>query len=165
MDIIDYLKMMSSGSKLVLDRVQRPRTQKDSMEIILNSDELRNSIDNFVKNNDINLIYGITMTLKDEPNNPEFINDQINDEIMIYIKKYNKNLRLILVPEFGTRNGRLHYHGIISDYKKNVINFKNWWKRKRGLIRMEWRFTNINSWKEYIVKDYKVTGLKYIKHI
>ncbi len=70
-----------------------------------------------------------------------------------------KDIKYIMFPEY-TKNGNLHYHGIIWDeYQTVVMDCLKWWRRKYGFAKPELKLNSKFNWIKYITKDYGLTGL------
>lgn len=71
--------------------------------------------------------------------------------------QYDSEFKYILVAEKGSKNGRLHFHGLI--YLTNTRLLKH---IGRGIYRDEWFFNEFgaNNWQK--IKDYNVSCANYI---
>lgn len=75
-------------------------------------------------------------------------------------------INYIMCPEFGTKDGRLHYHCIFWDeYQTTVAKAMRWWTRNYGYVKPEMKINNISNWKNYCIKDSKIVGLGRIYNI
>ncbi len=89
----------------------------------------------------------------------------------------------ILIPEFD-KNSHLHYHGILFGYKVHIIKVCQWWRKKFGWVKPEYRLrfpycisNKVCSkscqvakqaklcWLHYMYKDIMITGLTSITSI
>lgn len=71
-----------------------------------------------------------------------------------------KTKKYILFPEFTSKKGNLHYHGIMWDsYEIEVMRSMKWWRKNYGFVRVELKLNSPYNWLKYITKDYMKTGL------
>lgn len=74
----------------------------------------------------------ITLTFDDS--NLERFGNNPNSAVRLFLdrcrKHFGKNIRHWIVPEFGTRRGRLHYHGILFDVGNTSLGYTlpRFWK-------------------------------------
>ncbi len=74
-------------------------------------------------------------------------------------KIWNKKSYLMR-PEFTSKNGNLHYHGLIYDtYDIETMRCLQWWRRTFGFVKPELQIRYEVKWIDYILKDYKKSGL------
>lgn len=104
-------------------------------------------------------VIGVTLTLKKKFHDSD--DSWLHREIQCKLIKSNtfKKLKYILVPEY-TKNGNLHYHGIIWDsYQLQYMKAIKWWRRNYGFVKPELKINNYANWTNYMFKDYYKTGL------
>lgn len=147
--------------------------------IRINRFDYKNILNHIVKN-DNDFLYGITLTFK---NKIKYIDGTIRDfesfeskklslyvqhKVETYFKRRNSPvIEIILFPEYGSTNLRLHYHGIIYGYPREVNRFRTWWYNLFGKNKFEGVIYNISSWVKYITKDINknTMNLIYINNI
>lgn len=136
----------------ILDQTQRKKGYYNpSIEFINN--KLNKIIDNSSD------VCGVTLTFRKSYHNDD--DKYIHKLVISTLKKSRiwKNKNYILFPEY-TKNGVLHYHGIIWDhYQSEVMSCVKWWRRKYGFVKPELELKNRYRWIEYITKNYGKTGL------
>ncbi len=104
-------------------------------------------------------VCGLTLTLKKKYHNDD--DKWIHRHIQAKINNSRvwKDIKYILIPEY-TKNGVLHYHGVIWDsYQIKVIKCVKWWRRTFGFVKPELKINKYSNWMKYIIKDYGKTGL------
>lgn len=103
--------------------------------------------------------YGATLTLcKWHNDDPLLIHREVEKKILAStIWKGNK---YIMFPEFGSKNGSLHYHGIFYDmYEVEFVRMMKWWRRTFGYVKIELEIRHYDCWIKYIIKDHGKVGL------
>lgn len=104
-------------------------------------------------------VCGVTLTLKKKYHNDDdkWMHRYIENKILK--SQAWKDKKYILVPEY-TKNGVLHYHGVIWDsYQIEVMKVAKWWRRHFGFVKPELKINNYKNWMNYMIKDYGKTGL------
>ncbi len=140
---------------VILDQTQRDFLDVD--EINVTRSVLLKKLHEIANYTDV---CGVTLTLKQKFHNENPID--IHRYIQMTLNKSYiwQNMKYILIPEFSSKGGHLHYHGVIWDsYQSEVMRGVNWWRRTYGFVKPEIELHHYDLWIKYIIKDYGKTGL------
>jgi len=109
---------------------------------------------------------GFTLTFKPKYHNEDDILLHRNVQYKLLRSNIWKKISYILIPEFTSKKGQLHYHGIIwNNYDTSVMKAIKWWRRIYGYAKPELRIRSRDNWIRYICKDFGKTGLWAITNI
>lgn len=126
---------------------------------------LRNSVSNIVLRKlkslgEFTQLSGFTFTFKSKFHSTDdkwlhrHVEEKIKKSHIWSFKNY------ILIPEFTSKNGNLHYHGVIwNAYDVEVMRCIKWWQTNFGFAKPELNIRNYGNWMTYITKDYLKSGL------
>ncbi len=156
-DLINIIKRKALGLE-VLDQTQRDfRSYNPAKEVILKKTK---EIEKFSDK------CGATLTLKKKYHNDDpLYMHRLVEAKLTKSTLWNKR-KYILFPEFGSKNGVLHYHGIFWDmYQIEFVKLINWWRRTFGFVKMELEIRHYDCWIKYITKEHGKTGLWTIYQI
>ncbi len=137
----------------ILDQTQRKKRDTYNPTIECIEKKLKYLINNYSD------IGGFTLTLKKKfhGDDDKWLHNHIEETIRK--SRVWKNKEYLLFPEY-TKNGVLHYHGIMWDeYQIEIMKCIKWWRRKFGFAKPELELKSKYNWIKYITKNYNKTGL------
>lgn len=109
--------------------------------------------------------HGFTFTFKQKfhQDDPKFLHNYVYNKISK--SRIWKNKKFVMFPEF-TKNGILHYHGVIIDeWQIESVRLINWWRRLFGFVKPELEVNNRDRFIKYITKDRNKNGLWSMSHL
>lgn len=143
MNLFDYY-----NSKTVCDLLDRSKTSKIKCHTYSKYREILKNIKSDY--------HGVTLTFKSKFLEEDPLDlHRIVQQVLSNSTLWNKQ-RYYLFPEF-TKNGNLHYHGvIIGCYEVTTMRMINMWRRKFGFVKPELQIQHHNEWMDYITKSSNV---------
>lgn len=140
-NILDYYKIPDSDG-VVLDQTPTENTEKVTqpvIRIVTNKSELMKNalrLIRTIKRSDE--LFGYTLTFKKEFNTQD--PKKLHRYVISKLKRSTlwKKYRYVMFPEFGGKNGDLHYHGVIEcPYQLNFSQVMKMWQRLFGFVQKE----------------------------
>lgn len=156
-NMFDYKITFSS---LILQSLPYREGKKLKDEIIRYDSNLyraKSKILDYAKNNTFN--YFITITVDDKKydlTNYEEIRKVITKYFNNFKNRYDSEFKYILVAELGSKNNRLHFHGLV--YLSNTRNLKH---IRNGLYRDMKLFDTLGANQFKKIKDYDISCALY----
>lgn len=164
--IILYSANCSTSRKNNLSSTKKRLHSKGSFVSDSSIIRAKSKLIDYAKNNIFN--YMITITFDDKKynlNNIFLARQKITKFFTNYKNRYDPTFKFIIVPELGSVNGRLHFHGLIYCENVSKLDLKYLYtdkKFKTKKYRSNWFFNNFGANTFEKINNYSLGCVSYI---